>query len=71
MQGMQSARGAVILFADADGATKFSDLIKLESGLKDIVKGNDKLGISSAVVYQGISYVIEKFNGDCVLSGEV
>lgn len=31
----------MILFADADGATKFSDLAKLESGLKDIVKGND------------------------------
>jgi hypothetical protein len=31
----------VILFADADGATKFSDLAKLESSLKDIVKGND------------------------------
>jgi hypothetical protein len=30
----------VILFADADGATKFPDLLKLESSLKDIVKGN-------------------------------
>lgn len=31
--GVQSARGALILFADADGATKFSDLSKLESSL--------------------------------------
>ncbi|EFA02177.1 dolichyl-phosphate beta-glucosyltransferase [Tribolium castaneum] len=33
--GMQSARGAVLLFADADGATKFSDLTKLEKCLCD------------------------------------
>ncbi|PNF37239.1 Dolichyl-phosphate beta-glucosyltransferase [Cryptotermes secundus] len=38
--GVQSARGAVILFADADGATKFPDLAKLESSLKDIVKAD-------------------------------
>ena len=55
MQGVQSARGAVILFADADGATKFSDLAKLESSLKDIVKGNDKFGSSSGAVCQGMS----------------
>lgn len=44
LQGVQSARGAVILFADADGATKFPDLAKLESSLKDIVKGNGSFG---------------------------
>uniref|UniRef100_A0A1B6MTM3 Dolichyl-phosphate beta-glucosyltransferase n=1 Tax=Graphocephala atropunctata TaxID=36148 RepID=A0A1B6MTM3_9HEMI len=38
--GMQSARGAVLLFADADGATKFSDLTKLEDSLKELVKGD-------------------------------
>lgn len=36
---MNSARGAVLLFADADGATKFSDLTKLEDSLKALVKG--------------------------------
>ncbi|KAJ9590752.1 hypothetical protein L9F63_016268 [Diploptera punctata] len=36
--GIQSCRGAVILFADADGATKFPDLEKLESSLKDLIK---------------------------------
>lgn len=36
---MQSARGAMLLFADADGATKFSDLVKLEDSLKSLVKG--------------------------------
>lgn len=38
--GMNSARGAVLLFADADGATKFSDLTKLEDSLKLLVKGD-------------------------------
>lgn len=38
--GVQNARGAAILFADADGATKFSDLAKLEASLKDIVKAD-------------------------------
>ncbi|OWR44187.1 putative Dolichyl-phosphate beta-glucosyltransferase [Danaus plexippus plexippus] len=34
--GVQSARGAAILFADADGASKFEDLTKLELALKNI-----------------------------------
>jgi hypothetical protein len=42
----------VILFADADGATKFSDLVKLESSLKEVVKGNDKFGSPSALVIE-------------------
>lgn len=37
---MQSARGSVLLFADADGATKFCDLEKLEDSLKNILEGN-------------------------------
>jgi len=41
-QGVESSRGAVILFADADGATKFADLSKLESGLVDLLKGKPK-----------------------------
>ncbi|KAJ2950573.1 hypothetical protein O0L34_g8819 [Tuta absoluta] len=36
--GVQSSRGATILFADADGASKFEDLTKLEAALKDITK---------------------------------
>ncbi|CAH2063133.1 unnamed protein product, partial [Iphiclides podalirius] len=35
--GVQSSRGATILFADADGASKFEDLVKLERALKDII----------------------------------
>lgn len=34
---MQSARGSVLLFADADGATKFSDIEKLEDSLQQIL----------------------------------
>lgn len=34
---MLSARGALLLFADADGATKFSDLAKLEASLTQIL----------------------------------
>ncbi|XP_023942128.2 dolichyl-phosphate beta-glucosyltransferase [Bicyclus anynana] len=36
--GILSSRGATILFADADGASKFEDLVKLEAALKDITK---------------------------------
>ncbi|KAJ8930321.1 hypothetical protein NQ314_016870 [Rhamnusium bicolor] len=35
--GMQSARGSLLLFADADGATKFSDLAKVESSLSNLI----------------------------------
>ncbi|XP_073997218.1 dolichyl-phosphate beta-glucosyltransferase wollknaeuel [Rhodnius prolixus] len=38
--GVLSCRGAVILFADADGATKFQDLTKLEESLMEITKSN-------------------------------
>ncbi|XP_038213580.1 dolichyl-phosphate beta-glucosyltransferase [Zerene cesonia] len=36
--GIFSCRGATILFADADGASKFEDLKKLEAALKEITK---------------------------------
>ncbi|GLH07814.1 Dolichyl-phosphate beta-glucosyltransferase [Gryllus bimaculatus] len=38
--GIQNSRGAAILFADADGATKFSDLSKLEASL-NLLTGAD------------------------------
>ncbi|KAB0798765.1 hypothetical protein PPYR_06645 [Photinus pyralis] len=38
--GMLSARGALLLFADADGATKFMDLSKLELSLKNELTGD-------------------------------
>ncbi|XP_066997600.1 dolichyl-phosphate beta-glucosyltransferase [Anabrus simplex] len=35
--GIQSARGAVLLLADADGATRFEDLLILERHLKSLI----------------------------------
>ncbi|XP_044256113.1 dolichyl-phosphate beta-glucosyltransferase [Tribolium madens] len=53
--GMQSARGAALLFADADGATKFSDLTKLEKCLwektgVDYLKNPDDLTGKTAII---------------------
>lgn len=39
-QGMFSARGRFLLFADADGASKFSDFTKLESEMKNVNKNS-------------------------------
>lgn len=36
MQGVFSSRGQKILMADADGATKFADIEKVEEGLKNL-----------------------------------
>lgn len=38
-QGMLRARGSVLLFADADGASKFEDYAKLENSIKQITSG--------------------------------
>lgn len=35
-QGALSCRGKLILMADADGATKFADIEKVEEGLQSI-----------------------------------
>uniref|UniRef100_A0A3B3C1M1 Dolichyl-phosphate beta-glucosyltransferase n=1 Tax=Oryzias melastigma TaxID=30732 RepID=A0A3B3C1M1_ORYME len=39
LMGTLSSRGRLILMADADGATKFSDIEKVEAGLKDVNSG--------------------------------
>lgn len=48
--GMLSSRGKLLLFADADGATKFSDFEKVEGSLKELCSGmsdiSESLGIS-------------------------
>jgi len=41
-QGMHSARGRTLLFADADGATSFQDLEQLESALLLLASSNNK-----------------------------
>ena len=43
-QGMFVARGKNLLFADADGASKFSDLQKLEKAMSDI-QNQDSMGV--------------------------
>ncbi|XP_076236928.1 dolichyl-phosphate beta-glucosyltransferase wollknaeuel [Calliopsis andreniformis] len=53
--GILSARGSAILFADADGATKFRDLEELDASLRstlgfDYKNNPDKLSSSYAVV---------------------
>ncbi|KAJ8970777.1 hypothetical protein NQ317_003491 [Molorchus minor] len=53
--GMQSARGALLLFADADGATKFSDLTKVEAALGNLTKCNYFKELSSMVGKVAIS----------------
>lgn len=37
IKGMLSTRGEMLLFADADGATKFADLVKLEEAIKPLI----------------------------------
>lgn len=44
--GVMSSRGRKILFVDADGATKFSDLIHVEAGLDDFHGGKDGMAVS-------------------------
>ena len=36
---MLSTRGKQLLFADADGATTFEDILKLQDNLKELMKG--------------------------------
>ncbi|KAJ3188696.1 dolichyl-phosphate beta-glucosyltransferase [Gaertneriomyces sp. JEL0708] len=46
-QGMLAARGKRLLFADADGATRFSDLDLLESSLAQIMEDDRAVAIGS------------------------
>jgi len=43
--GMLSSRGEWLLFADADGATRFSDLTQLEAALKPLATASDTAAI--------------------------
>lgn len=54
-QGVLSARGSAILFADADGATKFSDLQKVENALKELIGVDYLKSPDEASLKQGIS----------------
>nr|CAG4643437.1 EOG090X0BIY [Ilyocryptus agilis] len=47
--GMLRSRGKQLLFADADGATKFEDIIKLQTSLQELIQGKPEEG-SLAIV---------------------
>ncbi|XP_046748017.1 dolichyl-phosphate beta-glucosyltransferase isoform X2 [Diprion similis] len=71
--GLQSARGSVLLFADADGATKFSDIEKLEASLQQILscdytKEPGKVASSDAVSGYYVLEVLEILNVDLSFS---
>ena len=52
-RGMACARGEVLLFADADGATRVSDLDKLEAELAKVQKQTMVRGQASSLVMGG------------------
>ena len=45
-QGIFSSRGEKVLFVDADGATKFSDLDNVEKGLDSLEGGKEGMAVS-------------------------
>lgn len=47
---MFRSRGEMLLFADADGATTFSDLDKVEASLKNICAGKQKVLLISTLL---------------------
>jgi len=52
-RGMMVARGRYLLMVDADGATKFSELDKVEQELKKIEKDGYGIGVGSRAHLQG------------------
>ena len=52
-RGMACARGEVLLFADADGATRVSDLDKLEAELAKVQKQTTVRGASEQFGHGG------------------
>lgn len=55
---MLSARGSVLLFADADGATKFSDLKKLDESLADVLGCKLKILLTVCFIFNNNSLMI-------------
>ncbi|KAK1771316.1 glycosyltransferase family 2 protein [Phialemonium atrogriseum] len=59
--GFRHARGEYVLFADADGASKFSDLGKLIEGCEDVVDGSNKgVAIGSRAHLVGSEAVVKR-----------
>ncbi|KAL1873804.1 hypothetical protein VTK73DRAFT_767 [Phialemonium thermophilum] len=59
--GFRHARGAYVLFADADGASRFSDLGKLVEGCEDVVDGSGRgVAIGSRAHLVGSEAVVKR-----------
>lgn len=64
---MLTARGEWILFADADGATRFADLDELESETKKILMEGCAIGIGSRAHMQHTEAVVKVDNSNFCL----
>lgn len=53
--GMLAARGKMVLFMDADGATKVSDIEKLEASLQVVATGNENDGMRFDLSFSELS----------------
>uniref|UniRef100_A0A914Z3M5 dolichyl-phosphate beta-glucosyltransferase n=1 Tax=Panagrolaimus superbus TaxID=310955 RepID=A0A914Z3M5_9BILA len=58
--GVLCARGEIILFADADGATKFSDFGKLETALRDLSSDGEYFECDAPALALGSRAHLEK-----------
>ena len=56
--GMLSARGRHLLFADADGASKFADVVKLEECLKKMGNREVRLFVFVKICYYSSSGIL-------------
>jgi dolichyl-phosphate beta-glucosyltransferase len=61
---MQHVRGRYVIFADADGASKFEDLSKLEMELKRIEKNGVAVAVGSRahMVHSAAVVQVPSFN---------
>jgi dolichyl-phosphate beta-glucosyltransferase len=56
-QGMLSSRGKQLLFADADGATTFEDISKLQENLQQLIKGCLKRSLNDFTFIKLVNYI--------------
>jgi dolichyl-phosphate beta-glucosyltransferase len=68
-RGMLSARGKYMLMADADGATKFSDYLRLHQAVKRIEKNGLGLGIGSRAHLQSEAIAKRTFFRNLLMHG--
>eukprot|EP01127_Copromyxa_protea_P016601 TRINITY_DN4954_c0_g1_i2.p1 TRINITY_DN4954_c0_g1~~TRINITY_DN4954_c0_g1_i2.p1 ORF type:complete len:174 (-),score=27.31 TRINITY_DN4954_c0_g1_i2:140-661(-) len=66
---MMVSRGDLILYADADGATRFSDLEKVEQALRRVVSGNFGISCGSRAHLQGDAEAKRSFSRNILMWG--